>query len=64
MEKIFAIEGMSCHHCITTVENEFKKSGFENLEVKLGSAKVEFDGLKESESKIIAAIEEAGYKTL
>ncbi|NOX18668.1 MAG: heavy-metal-associated domain-containing protein [Chlorobi bacterium] len=64
MEKQYTIEGMSCHHCIMGVENELRNAGFEKFEVKLGSAKIEFDNAEENEKKIVAAIEEAGYKVV
>jgi hypothetical protein len=35
-----------------TVKTELRDAGFESFEVKIGSAKVEFDGLEESTNKI------------
>ena len=59
-----SIEGMTCHHCVMTVKTELRDAGFESFEVKIGSAKVEFDGLEESTSKIKSTIENAGYKVV
>lgn len=63
-EKEFKIEGMSCHHCVMAVEAELRGAGIEKFKVKIGSAKVEYDGSGETEAKIKAAIEEAGYKVV
>lgn len=62
--KIFKITGMSCDHCIKTVENELHEAGFENVTVKIGSAKVEFDGSAEKKNIIESIIEDSGYKVV
>lgn len=64
MEKLFKIDGMTCLHCVMAVEVELKDAGFEKFEVEIGSAKVEYDGSEEQEKKVVAAIEEAGYKVI
>ena len=59
----FKIEGMSCGHCIMAVRKELSR--LDNVkvdDVQIGKAKVEFDENKIQESRIISAIEEAGYK--
>ncbi len=61
MVEEFKIEGMSCHHCVMAVEMELRSAGFNNFKVKIGSAKVEYDGSTEERNKIKRAIEEAGY---
>lgn len=63
-EKEFKIEGMTCHHCVMAVETELREAGFENFEVEIGSAKVEFDNPSENTGKVVSAIEEAGYKVV
>ncbi|MEN8191763.1 MAG: heavy-metal-associated domain-containing protein [Bacteroidota bacterium] len=60
----FKIEGMTCHHCVMAVKTELREAGFENFEVKLGSAKVGFDGSDEKSEKIVNAIEKAGYNVI
>jgi len=62
--KILKITGMSCDHCIKTVENELHEAGFENVTVKIGSAKVEFDGSAEKKNIIESIIEDSGYKVV
>ncbi len=61
MEKVFKIEGMSCHHCVIAVKKEIQKLDVQNLEVKIGEASVEFNENKVSEESIKQAIVNAGY---
>jgi len=61
----FVIEGMSCGHCVMAVRKELSR--LDNVkvdDVQIGKAKVEFDETKIQESRIINAIEEAGYKVI
>jgi copper chaperone len=64
MEKTFNIDGMSCDHCVMAVEKELVKLKIEKEEVKIGSAKVNFDLEIVSEENIKDAIEVAGYKVI
>ena len=61
MEKQFNIEGMSCGHCVMAIEKKLNNLDLIKKEVKIGSAKVEFDPSKVSEDAIKNKIEEAGY---
>jgi len=63
-EQEFKIEGMTCHHCVMAVEMELKDAGFDNFNVEIGSAKVNYDGSTENENKIKTAIVEAGYRVV
>ena len=63
MEKTFNIDGMTCPHCVKTVEVELQAANFNNYEIEIGTAKVEYTTL-EDEAKIISAIVEAGYKVI
>jgi len=64
MKKEFKIEGMSCNHCVMAVQKNLAKINLIQLEVKIGSVKVEFDENEITEEAIIKVIEEAGYKVL
>ena len=64
MKKEFKIEGMSCNHCVMAVKKNLAKINLIQLEVKIGSVKVEFDENEITEEAIIKVIEEAGYKVL
>ena len=61
----FIIEGMSCGHCIQAVRKELSKLDNVKIDdVQIGKVKVEFDESKTHESRIINAIEEAGFKVI
>jgi len=65
VEKEIRIQGMSCHHCVMAVRKELMKiPGLVVKEVSVGSALVEFDETKVAESRIAAAVQEAGYKVV
>lgn len=64
MEKLFKIEGMSCGHCVMAVEKELNKLDLKKKKVKIGTAKVKYDPDKVSETEIVSAIEQAGYKVI
>jgi len=63
-KQIFTIEGMTCQHCVMAVKVELKSIGADSFNVEIGSAEVEYDENKLSESDIVKAIEEAGYKVV
>ncbi len=63
--KEIKIEGMSCHHCVMAVQKELGKLDDVKVnEVQIGSAKVEYDESKVSNSTLEDAVEEAGYKVI
>lgn len=62
MKKEYNIEGMSCNHCKMSVEKHLSKLNLKNVQVEIGSAKVEYDENKIDEKEIVQAIERAGYK--
>lgn len=61
MEKVFKIDGMSCQHCVMAVKKEISKLDIDNLDVKLGEAKVQFDETKVNSDEIKQSITSAGY---
>lgn len=61
MEKVFKIDGMSCQHCVMAVKKEISKLDIDNLDVKLGEAKVQFDETKVNTDEIKQSITSAGY---
>ena len=64
MKKIIKIDGMSCNHCVMSVEKNLSKLNLKKFKVEIGSAEVEFDESKISEKEIFKAIEEAGYQVV
>jgi copper chaperone len=64
MKKTIKIDGMSCNHCVMSVNKYLSKLDLNELKVEIGSAEVEFDESKVNEKEIIEAIEEAGYQVV
>lgn len=62
--EIIKISGMSCDHCIKSVENAVKKLPVEKHEVKMGSLYVEYDPLKVFKEQIVLSIEDSGYEVI
>ena len=63
-EKTFNIEGMSCGHCKTAVEEELNSlSGVErsNADFERGTVEVAYDEGSVTTEDIRLAVEEAGY---
>lgn len=59
------IAGMTCGHCVMSVEKELKKlSDVTVEEVRIGSARLTFDESRITRSDIAKAVEEAGYVLL
>jgi copper ion binding protein len=61
------VEGMTCQGCVRTVEK--KLSGIDGVDyahVNLGAsnATVEFDDSKTKAEKLIAAVEQVGYRAI
>lgn len=64
MKKIIRIEGMSCQHCVASIENAVSAlEGVEAVTVSLDNknAEVSFDENQVEVSKIYEAIEEIGF---
>lgn len=58
-----AIEGMSCNHCLNSVNRALSQvAGVRIKSVAIGRADLEFDPEQVNPAQIVAAIDEAGYK--
>lgn len=55
------IAGMTCSHCIKSVDEAIKMLPVDKYEVKLGSLYVEYNPDKIERNEIINAISESGY---
>jgi copper chaperone CopZ len=64
MKKTFKIDGMSCNHCVMSVQKNLSKLVFNELKVNIGSVDVDYDEKKVKEDEIVRAIEESGYKVV
>lgn len=58
------ISGMTCNHCVKSVEEAIKHLPVEKHEVKIGSLYVEYDSEKLTKEQIIKAIEDTGYEII
>jgi copper chaperone len=59
--KTISILGMSCQHCVMALQKELSKLNLKALDVKIGSAKIEYDETKISDLQIENAVKEAGF---
>lgn len=67
MKKVFIIEGMTCGHCVNTVNRALGSlSGIKSYNTSLDSkaSEVEFDESVLKEEDIKSTIEEWGYKVV
>lgn len=62
-EKI-KISGMSCTHCVKSIEEAIKVLPLDSFVVALNILDVEYDETKVTKAEIVAAIEEDGYKVV
>ena len=67
MEAKIKVQGMSCGHCVKSIESKVGSiSGVESVKVDLKAnvAKVRFEGTKTNLETIVAAIEDAGFEAI
>ena len=61
-EETLQIEGMGCGHCVKAVEDALRTvEGVEVHAVEIGSAQISYDPETADPTRIVAAIEDAGY---
>ncbi len=66
MKQKFAINGMSCNHCVATVEKTINElPGIEKVKVNLkkNQGSVKFDETQTSAQEIADKVSAAGYET-
>ena len=62
LEKTILIDGMSCGHCVAAVRKALEGVGSVTVKnVAVGSATLEFDEARVTDSEITAAVDAAGY---
>ena len=60
--RIYVVEGMSCEHCRSSVEEELREiDGVERVDVRLDDGSVEVHGGGFGDEQVEAAVVEAGY---
>lgn len=62
--ELIKIEGMSCMHCVKSVQEGLRNLNLIVKNVQVGSAEVEYDESKIPRAAIISTIEETGYKVI
>ncbi|MBZ0204059.1 MAG: cation transporter [Ignavibacteria bacterium] len=58
------IAGMTCNHCIKSVDEAVKMLPLDKYEVKLGSLYVEYNSEKIERNEILDAITESGFDVI
>lgn len=59
------VNGMSCHHCVVSVEGALKDIGASGkVDLKNGTVEVTYDENRITTEQIKAAIEEQGYDVI
>jgi copper chaperone len=62
MELTFSVPGMSCEHCVRAVSTELEQvEGVASVDVDLGTKLVVVHGAGLDDTRLRAAIEDAGY---
>lgn len=56
------ISGMTCNHCVKSVDEAIKQLPVEKYEVKIGSLFVEYNPEKLTKQQIITTVEDIGYE--
>jgi len=62
MTYTFKVAGMTCNHCIKSVEEVIKLLPVEKYDVNIGFLYVEYDTVKVSKEEIMNAIKDIGYE--
>jgi copper chaperone len=61
-EKVYAVTGMSCEHCVRSVSEEVGKvTGVQDVDVDLAAGRVTVTGESFTDEQIREAVDEAGY---
>lgn len=59
------IEGMTCGHCVMSVQKELAKlPGVKVEKVEIGKASVQFDETRVDQAMLANAVAEAGYRVV
>lgn len=56
-----AIAGMTCGHCVQSVQKALGKIGVKVIAVSIGSADVAFEDSSDIRDRIVRAVADAGY---
>lgn len=62
IKETIKISGMSCSHCVKSIEQAVSKLPVNHCEVEIGTLRVEYSPEKLTREQILIAIREAGYE--
>ena len=63
--RTYAVQGMNCSHCVTSVRAEVSEvAGVQDVEVELGSSRMTVTGGAIGDAAVEAAVAEAGYEVV
>ena len=61
--RIYAVEGMTCDHCVLSVREEVSEvGGVSAVDVELASGRLTVTGRQVSDDAVLLAVAEAGYE--
>ena len=61
--RIYAVEGMTCDHCVLSVREEVSEiGGVSAVDVELASGRLTVTGRRVSDDAVRVAVAEAGYE--
>jgi copper chaperone len=61
--RIYAVEGMTCGHCVLSVREEVSEvGGVSAVDVELASGRLTVTGRRVSDDAVRAAVADAGYQ--
>ena len=64
IKETIKIDGMSCSHCVKSVEQALSQLKLDNYKVFIGSAEINYEPNLIMKKEIIDSIENAGYTLL
>lgn len=64
IKETIKVKGMSCSHCVKSVERALSPLKLESYKVVIGSAEVSYNPDYATAQEIIDAIQNAGYKVI
>jgi copper ion binding protein len=62
-ERVYAVQGMTCGHCVSSVSTEVGKvAGVSGVDVDLATGRVTVTGDGYTDERIRTAVDEAGFE--
>jgi copper chaperone CopZ len=64
MKETIKISGMSCNHCVKSVEAHLLPLKLKKFKVQINSLEVEYDETVVTKEQIVKAVEDTGYEVM